>query len=66
MKRKASLGNTWAQQRFEYYSSSVRSLKDQSFLLIFAVSWGRIRLSFLFSGTFFQKEKKMDILGLEG
>lgn len=32
--RKASLGNTWAQQQFEYYSSSVCSLTDQSFLLI--------------------------------
>ena len=64
--RKASLGNTWAQQRFEYYRSSVRLLTEQSFLPIFAVSWGRIRLSFLFPGTFLQKEKKMEMLGLQG
>lgn len=31
-----------------------------------AVSWGRIRLLFLFPGTFLQMEKKMDMLGLRG
>lgn len=41
-------------------------LTDQSSLPVFAVSWGRIHLFLLFPGTFLQKEKKMETLGLDG
>lgn len=67
MARKASFGNTLAQQRFEYYKLLCSlCLRINPFLSIFAVAWGRIHLFFLFPGTFLHKEKKTEMLGLEG
>ena len=56
--RKASLGNTWAQQQFEYYSSSVCSLTDQSFLLISQFPGGESAYRFFFQGHFFKRKRK--------
>ena len=56
--RKASLGSTWAQQRFEYYSSSVCSLTDQSFLLILQFPGGESAYRFFFQGHFFKRKRK--------
>lgn len=56
--RKASLGNTWAQQQFEYYSSSVCSLTDQSFLLILQFPGGESAYRFFFQGHFFKRKRK--------
>jgi hypothetical protein len=58
MARKASFGKVLAQWQLEYYSFSVCSVMDPSFLSIFVASREKNPPSFSFSRYFFKRKRK--------